>query len=40
LLALAGGPEGRVLQLVPPLAIAESQLNLALEIVASALDEI
>lgn len=40
LLALAGGPEGCVLQLIPPLVIAESQLTLALEIVASALDEI
>lgn len=40
LVALAGGPEGRVLQLVPPLVITESQLTLALDIVASALDDI
>ena len=40
LLALAGGPEGRVLQLVPPLVIEQSQLSLALEIVTSALSEI
>lgn len=40
LLTLAGGPGGRVLQLVPPLVITESQLNLALQIVASALAEI
>ena len=39
-LALVGGPEGRVLQLVPPLVIAETQLGVALEIVASAIDEI
>jgi 4-aminobutyrate aminotransferase-like enzyme len=36
-LLLAGGARGTVLQLAPPLAIAESQLEAALEILASAL---
>jgi 4-aminobutyrate aminotransferase-like enzyme len=33
-LALAGGPEGRVVQLAPPLTIAWNQLDLALEAIA------
>ena len=37
-LALAGGPEGRVLQLLPPLVISERQLTTALTIVESSLD--
>jgi 4-aminobutyrate aminotransferase/(S)-3-amino-2-methylpropionate transaminase len=39
-LALAGGPEGRVLQIVPPLVIEDSRLSQALQLVASALAEI
>jgi 4-aminobutyrate aminotransferase-like enzyme len=39
-LALAGGPDGSVLQLVPPLVISESQLFGALDIIASSLKEI
>ena len=39
-LALAGGPSGRVLQLLPPLVISESQLFGALDILAAALEEI
>jgi 4-aminobutyrate aminotransferase-like enzyme len=39
-LALAGGPEGRVLQLLPPLAIHESQLLGALDIIESSLADI
>ena len=39
-LALAGGPEGRVVQLVPPLVITESLLWRALDIVESSLGEI
>lgn len=38
-LLLAGGPEGRVAQIVPPLAIAEQQLWTALEILEQALRE-
>jgi 4-aminobutyrate aminotransferase-like enzyme len=36
-LALAGGPEGRVLQLVPPLTITEEQLRTALDTIENAL---
>ncbi len=36
-LALAGGPEGRVLQLLPPLTISDRQLRCALEIVESSI---
>jgi 4-aminobutyrate aminotransferase / (S)-3-amino-2-methylpropionate transaminase / 5-aminovalerate transaminase len=36
-LILAGGPEGRVAQLVPPLTIAEPQLNGALDLLEEAL---
>ena len=39
-LLLAGGPEGRVAQLVPPLTIAERQLSRALDIVEAALAEL
>ena len=39
-IALAGGPDGRVVQLLPPLVISDSQLNAALEIVESALVDI
>lgn len=38
-LALAGGPEGRVLQLVPPLTIARRQLEFALDSIESVLQE-
>jgi len=37
ILLLAGGPEGRVGQLVPPLTIREEQLDAALEILEGAL---
>jgi diaminobutyrate-2-oxoglutarate transaminase len=36
-LALAGGPEGRVLQLLPPLTVTEGQLAAALDAAAEAL---
>lgn len=36
-LMLAGGPEGRVAQLVPPLTIAEEQLDAAMELLEEAL---
>jgi 4-aminobutyrate aminotransferase-like enzyme len=36
-LLLAGGPEGRVVQIVPPLAIDEAQLAGAVEILDEAL---
>jgi 4-aminobutyrate aminotransferase-like enzyme len=39
-LALAGGPEGRVLQLLPPLVIGESQLCRALEILEWSLEDL
>jgi 4-aminobutyrate aminotransferase-like enzyme len=39
LLILAGGPEGRVVQLVPPLTIAEPQLAAAVDLLAAALAE-
>jgi 4-aminobutyrate aminotransferase / (S)-3-amino-2-methylpropionate transaminase / 5-aminovalerate transaminase len=39
-LLLAGGPEGRVAQIVPPLAIAEPQLFQAVEILEAVLAEI
>jgi 4-aminobutyrate aminotransferase-like enzyme len=39
ILALAGGPEGRVLQLLPPLVIDESQWLGALDIIESQLNE-
>jgi 4-aminobutyrate aminotransferase-like enzyme len=39
-LLLAGGPEGRVAQIVPPLTIAEPQLEAALEILEKGLGEI
>jgi 4-aminobutyrate aminotransferase-like enzyme len=38
-LILAGGPEGRVAQLVPPLTIAEPQLTGALDLLEEALEE-
>lgn len=38
-LALAGGPEGRVVQLVPPLTIAEEQLRTALDRLEECLSE-
>ncbi len=38
-LILAGGPEGRVAQLVPPLTIAERQLTVALDLLEEALAE-
>lgn len=38
LLVLAGGPEGRVVELVPPLTVAEPLLDLALERLAAALE--
>jgi 4-aminobutyrate aminotransferase-like enzyme len=37
LLLLAGGPEGRVAQIVPPLTVAEGQLTAALELLEAAL---
>ncbi len=39
ILALAGGPEGKVLELTPPLTIAEAQLTTALEILEEVLAE-
>jgi len=36
-LLLAGGPEGRVAQLVPPLTVAEPQLTAALDLLEAAL---
>jgi 4-aminobutyrate aminotransferase-like enzyme len=39
-LILAGGPEGKVAQLVPPLTIAEKQLDLAIDLLEEALAEI
>jgi 4-aminobutyrate aminotransferase-like enzyme len=39
-IALAGGPEGRVLQLLPPLVISERQLRRALEILESSLRDL
>ena len=39
-LALAGGPEGRVLQWLPPLVISESQLFRALEILERSLEDL
>jgi 4-aminobutyrate aminotransferase-like enzyme len=39
-LLLAGGPEGKVAQLVPPLTIAEEQLALALDLLEEALAEV
>jgi 4-aminobutyrate aminotransferase-like enzyme len=39
-LALAGGPEGRVLQLTPPLNIAERQLATALDTIEEALEDV
>jgi 4-aminobutyrate aminotransferase-like enzyme len=36
-LLLAGGPEGRVAQIVPPLTITEAQLDAALTLLAEAL---
>ena len=38
-LLLAGGPEGRVAQIVPPLTIAEPQLSAAIEVLADTLAE-
>jgi 4-aminobutyrate aminotransferase-like enzyme len=38
-LLLAGGPDGRVAQLVPPLTISEPELASALDLLESALDE-
>ncbi|HVR96213.1 MAG TPA: aspartate aminotransferase family protein [Thermoanaerobaculia bacterium] len=38
-LLLAGGPEGRVAQIVPPLTITEPQLEAALEILEQALEQ-
>lgn len=37
-LALAGGPEGRVLQLTPPLTISQRQLDAALDLLTDALE--
>lgn len=39
-LALAGGPEGRVLQITPPLTIAERQLETAMELVEETLEDV
>ncbi|HEV8582346.1 MAG TPA: aspartate aminotransferase family protein [Thermoanaerobaculia bacterium] len=39
ILLLAGGPEGRVAQLVPPLTVEEEQLAAAVEILETALDD-
>ena len=39
-LLLAGGPEGRVAQVVPPLTIEEGQLQAAVEILEAALNEL
>jgi 4-aminobutyrate aminotransferase-like enzyme len=36
-LLLAGGPAGAVVQVVPPLTIAETQLTLALDLLEAAL---
>jgi 4-aminobutyrate aminotransferase-like enzyme len=38
-LLLAGGPEGRVAQLIPPLTITRRQLDAALDLLADALEE-
>ena len=38
LLVLAGGPEGRIVQLVPPLTITDEQLDVALSIIERNLD--
>lgn len=37
-LALAGGPEGRVIQIVPPLTVTEEQLRLALDLFEATLN--
>lgn len=39
-LALAGGADGRVLQIAPPLTISEEQLRLALDILEQVLDDL
>jgi 4-aminobutyrate aminotransferase-like enzyme len=39
-IVLAGGPEGRVLQIAPPLVITERQLGVALEILSDAIEEV
>jgi 4-aminobutyrate aminotransferase-like enzyme len=39
-LLLAGGPDGRVAQLLPPLTVTRRQLEAALDLVADALTEI
>lgn len=39
-LALAGGPEGRVLQLTPPLTITDRQLAIAMDLVEETLEDV
>lgn len=39
-LALAGGPEGRVLQITPPLTVTERQLETALDLIEETLEDV